>query len=96
LLVEIEVTPFGMVDDLRSVAGNVTGAIVPDSGHWITEENRRATIKLITEFLVKSKRAAGRRSEHGNSRRCGGIAAFRREFGAPPAAWRRGQSRRAS
>ena len=42
-----------MVDDLRSVAGNVTGAIVPDSRHWIMEENPRATIRLITEFLVK-------------------------------------------
>jgi pimeloyl-ACP methyl ester carboxylesterase len=53
LVVEIEVTSFGIVDDLRFVAGNVTGAIVPDSGHWIMEENPRATIKLITEFLVK-------------------------------------------
>jgi len=40
-------------DDLRFVASNVTGAIVPNSGHWIMEENPQATIKLVTEFLVK-------------------------------------------
>jgi pimeloyl-ACP methyl ester carboxylesterase len=27
--------------------------IVPDSGHWIMEENPQATIKLVTEFLAK-------------------------------------------
>jgi pimeloyl-ACP methyl ester carboxylesterase len=41
----------GMADELRFVANNVTGAIVPDSGHWIMEENPQATIKLITEFI---------------------------------------------
>jgi pimeloyl-ACP methyl ester carboxylesterase len=40
-------------DDLRFVASNVTGGIVPDSGHWIMEENPQATIKLVTGFLAK-------------------------------------------
>src|SRR5437016_7302325 len=40
-------------DDLRFVASNVTSAIVPNSGHWIMEENPQATIKLVTEFLAK-------------------------------------------
>ena len=40
-------------DDLRFVASNVTGAIVPHSGHWIMEENPQATIRLVTEFLAK-------------------------------------------
>ncbi|TLY63533.1 MAG: alpha/beta hydrolase [Gammaproteobacteria bacterium] len=40
-------------DDLRFVASNVTSAIVPDSGHWIMEENPQATIKLVTEFIAK-------------------------------------------
>ena len=40
-------------DDLRFVAANVTGAIVPNSGHWIMEENPQAIIKLVTEFLAK-------------------------------------------
>ena len=40
-------------DELRIVAGNVTVGIVPNSGHWIMEENPQATIKLVTEFLSK-------------------------------------------
>lgn len=43
-------------DYLRFVASNVTGGVVPNSGHWIIEENPRATIKLVTQFLAKSKR----------------------------------------
>jgi pimeloyl-ACP methyl ester carboxylesterase len=43
----------GMADDLRLVAKNVTGGIVPDSGHWIMEENPAATVALVTEFLAK-------------------------------------------
>lgn len=40
-------------DILRLVATDVTGGIVPDSGHWIMEENPDATVKLITGFLAK-------------------------------------------
>jgi pimeloyl-ACP methyl ester carboxylesterase len=40
-------------DDLRFVASNVTGAIIPNSGHWIMDENPQATIKLVTEFLAE-------------------------------------------
>jgi pimeloyl-ACP methyl ester carboxylesterase len=43
----------GMADDLRFVASNVTAGIVPNSGHWIMEENPQATIKLVTEFLAR-------------------------------------------
>jgi pimeloyl-ACP methyl ester carboxylesterase len=43
----------GQADDLSFVAGNVTSAIVPNSGHWIMEENPQATIKLVTDFLAK-------------------------------------------
>jgi pimeloyl-ACP methyl ester carboxylesterase len=43
----------GMADELRYVASNVNGAIVPRSGHWIMEENPHATIKIVTEFLAK-------------------------------------------
>src|SRR5882672_5364877 len=42
-----------MADDLRFVATNVTGGIVPNSGHWIMEENPQATVKLVAEFLAK-------------------------------------------
>jgi pimeloyl-ACP methyl ester carboxylesterase len=40
-------------DYLRFVASNVTGGIVPNSGHWIMEENPQATAKLVTDFLSK-------------------------------------------
>jgi pimeloyl-ACP methyl ester carboxylesterase len=40
-------------DVLRFVASNVTSGIVPNSGHWIMEENPQATIELVTEFLGK-------------------------------------------
>jgi pimeloyl-ACP methyl ester carboxylesterase len=38
---------------LRFVASNVTVGIVPNSGHWIMEENPQAIIKLVTEFVSK-------------------------------------------
>jgi pimeloyl-ACP methyl ester carboxylesterase len=40
-------------DLLRFVASNVAGGIVPNSGHWIMEENPEATIQLVVEFLAK-------------------------------------------
>jgi pimeloyl-ACP methyl ester carboxylesterase len=40
-------------DDIRFVAVNVAGAIVPNSGHWIMEENPAATTKLVLGFLAK-------------------------------------------
>jgi pimeloyl-ACP methyl ester carboxylesterase len=43
----------GMVDILAFVATNVTGGIVPNSGHWIMEENPQATIQLVVNFLAK-------------------------------------------
>ncbi|HEX4301495.1 MAG TPA: alpha/beta hydrolase [Rhizomicrobium sp.] len=43
----------GMATELRFVADNVTGGIVPASGHWIMEENPDATVKLVTDFLAK-------------------------------------------
>jgi pimeloyl-ACP methyl ester carboxylesterase len=36
---------------MRAAADNVTEGIVPGSGHWIMEENPRATVKLVTEYL---------------------------------------------
>jgi pimeloyl-ACP methyl ester carboxylesterase len=40
-------------DTLRFVATNVTMGIVPDSGHWIMDENPKATTTLIANFLSK-------------------------------------------
>ena len=41
----------GMAVELKFAAANVTGGIVPASGHWIMEENPQATTKLVLDFL---------------------------------------------
>jgi pimeloyl-ACP methyl ester carboxylesterase len=41
-----------MATVMRAAADNVTEGIVPNSGHWVMEENPTATIKLITDFLA--------------------------------------------
>jgi pimeloyl-ACP methyl ester carboxylesterase len=38
-------------EDLRFVATNVTAGIVPGSGHWIMDENPKATTESIENFL---------------------------------------------
>ena len=40
-------------DTLHFVATNVTAGIVPGSGHWIMDENPKATTALIVNFLSK-------------------------------------------
>jgi pimeloyl-ACP methyl ester carboxylesterase len=40
-----------MKTELEYVATNVKGDIVPDSGHWIMEENPAATTKLVLDFI---------------------------------------------
>jgi pimeloyl-ACP methyl ester carboxylesterase len=40
-----------MADDLRFVADNVTGAVIPNSGHWLMEEQPTATIAAVRAFL---------------------------------------------
>jgi pimeloyl-ACP methyl ester carboxylesterase len=42
-----------MADVMRAGDDNVTGGVVPGSGHWIMEENPAATITLVREFLEK-------------------------------------------
>jgi pimeloyl-ACP methyl ester carboxylesterase len=43
----------GEADTLRFVAANVTMGIIPGSGHWIMDENPKATTALIVNFLAK-------------------------------------------
>jgi pimeloyl-ACP methyl ester carboxylesterase len=43
----------GEADTLRFVATNVTMGIIPGSGHWIMDENPKATTALIVNFLAK-------------------------------------------
>jgi pimeloyl-ACP methyl ester carboxylesterase len=40
-----------MAEIMRFAATNVREAVIPDSGHWIMEENPTATIALVREFL---------------------------------------------
>jgi pimeloyl-ACP methyl ester carboxylesterase len=40
----------------RFAASDVQEAIVPDSGHWIMEENPQATIQIVRGFLVGAGR----------------------------------------
>ena len=42
-----------MATELKFVATNVNGGVIPNSGHWIMEENPDATTKLIVDFLEK-------------------------------------------
>jgi pimeloyl-ACP methyl ester carboxylesterase len=44
-----------MATVMRFVATDVQEGIVPDSGHWIMEENPAATVKLVTDFLKSSR-----------------------------------------
>jgi len=40
-----------MATVMRAAAANVQAAVVPNSGHWVMEENPAATIKLVEDFL---------------------------------------------
>jgi pimeloyl-ACP methyl ester carboxylesterase len=40
---------------MRFAANNVQEGVVPDSGHWIMEENPAATIALVRQFVAQGK-----------------------------------------
>ncbi|WP_454760286.1 alpha/beta fold hydrolase [Caulobacter segnis] len=40
-----------MATVMRFAASNVTEGVVPDSGHWIMEENPKATVAMVRAFL---------------------------------------------
>jgi pimeloyl-ACP methyl ester carboxylesterase len=40
---------------MRFVASDVEEGVVPDAGHWIMEENPKATIALVRAFLERSQ-----------------------------------------
>jgi pimeloyl-ACP methyl ester carboxylesterase len=42
-----------MATVMRAAADDVTEGQVPDSGHWIMEENPQATTRLVTAFLAR-------------------------------------------
>lgn len=39
-----------MAEVMRAAASDVTEAEIPDSGHWIIEENPKATVELVRTF----------------------------------------------
>ena len=41
---------------MRCVADNVEEVIIPDCGHWITEEQPQATTDLVVDFLRRATR----------------------------------------
>jgi pimeloyl-ACP methyl ester carboxylesterase len=41
----------GMAEIMRFAAANVQEGVIPDSGHWIMEENPTATITMVRAFL---------------------------------------------
>jgi pimeloyl-ACP methyl ester carboxylesterase len=44
----------GMADDMRFVATNVTAAVIPNSGHWVMEEQPASTTETVRAFIEKS------------------------------------------
>jgi pimeloyl-ACP methyl ester carboxylesterase len=40
-----------MADVMQHTASNVRSGVIPDSGHWIMEENPQATIAMVRAFL---------------------------------------------
>jgi pimeloyl-ACP methyl ester carboxylesterase len=36
---------------MRAAASNVTEGVIPDSGHWIMEENPQATVSQVVSFF---------------------------------------------
>jgi pimeloyl-ACP methyl ester carboxylesterase len=40
-----------MATVMRFAASDVTEGIIPDSGHWIMEENPKATSVMVRSFL---------------------------------------------
>ena len=45
----------GMAAVMRAAATDVTEGVIPDSGHWIMEENPKATVAMIRAFLDKGR-----------------------------------------
>ncbi len=43
----------GMATEIKFVAANVSGGVVPKAGHWVMEENPMAVTALVVDFLNK-------------------------------------------
>ena len=47
-----------IAEQMRLVASDVTGHVVPDAGHWLLEENGADTIAALRRFLAPHRAAA--------------------------------------
>jgi len=45
----------GMAAVMRAAASDVTEGVIPDSGHWLMEENPAATVAMVRAFLDKAR-----------------------------------------
>jgi hypothetical protein len=59
---------------IRCVADNVEDVIIPDCGHWITEEQPQATTDLVVDFLRQAAVPAFE-ADARSGMSCGGVAA---------------------
>jgi pimeloyl-ACP methyl ester carboxylesterase len=66
----------GIGEVIRGVADNVEDAIIPDCGHWITEEQPQATTDLVVDFLrrPRSKEIPAFEPDAPAGVSCGGVA----------------------
>jgi pimeloyl-ACP methyl ester carboxylesterase len=44
-----------MATVMRFAASDVSQAVIPDAGHWLMEEQPQATVKVVHDFLERSK-----------------------------------------
>ena len=44
-----------MATVMRFAASDVTEAVIPDSGHWVMEENPTATVTMVRDFIGKGR-----------------------------------------
>ncbi len=42
-----------MADIMRAAASDVTAGVIPNSGHWVMQENPTATLQLVVAFIEK-------------------------------------------
>lgn len=40
-----------MADIMRAAASDVTAGVIPNSGHWVMQENPTATVQLVLDFI---------------------------------------------
>ena len=90
-----------MADEVRFVAADVTGVVIPNSGHWLMEEQPAATVAAIAEFLRRPPRAGEPQLRLSPAEVAGYRAWFNRRRNVRAAkhrddrpAWRSGKARR--